>query len=148
MSAATCGTMTSNDGAVALAGARAVVAGHGEFAAGMVSAVQQISGQGSLFRVVSNASLDAPGLEAAIRAAVEETGAHVVFTDLPAGSCTMAARRVARDTPSLAVVTGANLAMLLDFALGGGGAGALDRVIARGHASIAGVPPREGANAD
>jgi PTS system N-acetylgalactosamine-specific IIA component len=114
----------------------------------MISAVQQISGKGALFRGVSNASLDAPGLEAAIRAAVEDTGAHVVFTDLPAGSCTMAARRVARDTPSLGLIAGANLAMLLDFALGGDGVGAMDRVLARGHASIAGVPPREGANAD
>jgi PTS system N-acetylgalactosamine-specific IIA component len=40
---------------------------------------------------------------------------HVVFTDLPAGSCTLAARRLQRERPDLVLVTGANLATLLDF---------------------------------
>ena len=39
----------------------------------------------------------------------------MIFTDLPAGSCTMAARRLQRGRPELTVVTGTNLAVLLDF---------------------------------
>jgi PTS system N-acetylgalactosamine-specific IIA component len=43
------------------------------------------------------------------------SGATVIFTDLPAGSCTMAARRIQREQPGIAVVTGVNLATMLDF---------------------------------
>jgi N-acetylgalactosamine PTS system EIIA component len=39
----------------------------------------------------------------------------VVFTDLQAGSCTMAARRYLRDRKDVLLVAGANLPMLLDF---------------------------------
>jgi PTS system N-acetylgalactosamine-specific IIA component len=41
----------------------------------------------------------------------------VIFTDLQAGSCTMAARRVLRELGEGTLVAGANLPMLLDFAL-------------------------------
>lgn len=96
---------------------RAILAGHGDFAAGMVSAVQQITGRGGVFRVISARDLSAADLEATIRKAIDETGARVVFTDLQAGSCTMAARRVLRDRQDVLFVAGANLPMLLDFAL-------------------------------
>jgi mannose/fructose-specific phosphotransferase system component IIA len=42
---------------------------------------------------------------------------RVVFTDLPAGSTTICARRLQRAHPELVVVTGASLAALLAFAL-------------------------------
>jgi PTS system N-acetylgalactosamine-specific IIA component len=96
---------------------RAIVAGHGEFAAGLVSAVQQITGRGDVFRSVSARDLSGADLEALLRRTIEETGARVVFTDLQAGSCTMAARRVLRDRQDVLFVAGANLPMLLDFAL-------------------------------
>ena len=96
---------------------RALVAGHGDFAAGMVSAVQQITGRGGVFRVISARDLSGADLEALIRAAIDESGVRVVFTDLQAGSCTMAARRVLRDRQDVVFVAGANLPMLLDFAL-------------------------------
>jgi PTS system N-acetylgalactosamine-specific IIA component len=41
----------------------------------------------------------------------------VVFTDLPAGSCTMAVRRMIRARPGVVLVTGVNLSLLLDFAM-------------------------------
>lgn len=99
---------------------RAVVAGHAGFAAGMVSAVDRIAGRGESLRAVSNDGLDAAAVEAAVRDALRAHGAHVVFTDLPAGSCTMAARRIAREDPSVAVVTGVSVATLLDFVMGPG----------------------------
>ena len=94
---------------------RAIVAGHGDFAAGLVSAVQQITGRGDVFRAVSARDLSGADLETTIGNALEETGALVVFTDLQAGSCTMAARRLSRNAPNLLLVAGANLPMLLDF---------------------------------
>ena len=127
---------------------RAVVAGHGDFARGLVSAVQQISGTGEVFETVSNATLGAEGLADAIGAAVSASGAAVIFTDLPAGSCTVAARRVARTNPQLAVVTGANLAMLLDFALGGQTTtAALDRAVEKGRLAMQVLPGEEAGGA-
>ena len=49
--------------------------------------------------------------------ALDETGARVIFTDLPAGSCTMAVRRLVRSRPGVVLVTGINLPLLLDFAM-------------------------------
>jgi PTS system N-acetylgalactosamine-specific IIA component len=123
-------------------GPRAVVAGHGEFAAGIISAVQHIGGVGHLFRALSNSALDAAGLDAALRDAVSALGARVVFTDLPAGSCTIAARRLAHEMPGLTVVTGANLPMLLEYALGSGeGRLAADRAAGKGREAITVTPP-------
>jgi PTS system N-acetylgalactosamine-specific IIA component len=128
---------------------RAVVAGHGEFAAGMISAVQLISGRGDVFRGLSNAGLDAGGLLAAMDEAVAAHAARVVFTDLPAGSCTIAARRLAHSRPALTVVTGANLSMLLDYALNGeDGAAAAAHAAGRGREAIEVTPSVEGSGAD
>ena len=109
---------------------RAIVAGHGDFAAGLVSAVQQITGRGDVFRAVSARDLSGADLEILIRRALEETGAMVVFTDLQAGSCTMAARRLARTDPNVVLIAGANLPMLLDFVF----ADALPAIEAARHA--------------
>jgi PTS system N-acetylgalactosamine-specific IIA component len=121
---------------------RAVVAGHGDFAAGIISAVQQIAGVGHVFCGISNAALDATALDATLREAVSATHADVIFTDLQAGSCTIAARRLAREVPGLTVITGANLSMLLDFALASGPpAGAAERAAARGRDAITVTAP-------
>ena len=92
-----------------------MVAGHGGFAAGIVSAVDQITGRGEIFISVATKELGGDAIVEALRAAVIRAGASVVFTDLPAGSCTIAARRVQRERPDLIVVTGANVPALLDF---------------------------------
>ena len=94
---------------------RAVVAGHGDFAGGIVSAVQQITGRGDAFVTLSNRDMSAQDVERALREHVEAGGLTVIFTDLPAGSCTMAARRLQRERPGTVIVTGTNLATLLDF---------------------------------
>ena len=124
---------------------RAVVAGHGTFAEGVISAVARITGRGDAFRAFTNEGLSGPGVEEALRAALAAHGATVVFTDLPAGSCTMAARRIARTDPSVSVVTGATVAMLLEFALGAGSAASdLERAAGRGREAIT-VHPAAGA---
>jgi N-acetylgalactosamine PTS system EIIA component len=111
---------------------RAVIAGHGEFAAGVISAVEQIAGLGELFVPVSNTGLSPQGMDARLREALESSGARVIFTDLPAGSCTMAARRIARTDPGLVVVTGAALPTVLAWACGCDTAEAVER----GHESL------------
>ena len=99
----------------ASAAARALVAGHGDFAVGLVSAVGQITGLGNAFVTLSNRDMSAADVERAMREQVDARSLDVIFTDLPAGSCTMAARRLQRERPKIVLVTGTNLATLLDF---------------------------------
>jgi PTS system N-acetylgalactosamine-specific IIA component len=94
---------------------RALVAGHGDFAVGIVSAVAQITGRGDAFVTLSNRDMSAADVERAMRNEVDARAIEVIFTDLPAGSCTMAARRLQRERPGVVLVTGTNLATLLDF---------------------------------
>jgi len=96
---------------------RGVIVGHGDFSAGLVSAVQQICGLADVFAAVSNRDYPAQELDRVLREHVEG-GAEIIFTDLPGGSAATAARRVMRDHAELVLVTGANLAALLEFALG------------------------------
>ncbi|HUF65245.1 MAG TPA: hypothetical protein VMM17_04645 [Gemmatimonadaceae bacterium] len=96
---------------------RAVVVGHGEFAAGLVSAVRGICGLEERFIALSNQDFPSDRLEERLREEIAGRDVRVVFTDLPAGSAAMAARRVSRDNPHLIIVTGTNLAVLLEFAL-------------------------------
>jgi PTS system N-acetylgalactosamine-specific IIA component len=117
---------------------RAVVAGHGSFAEGLLSAVEQITGRAEVFVGVTNRGLSARDVEQRLREVVASTGATVIFTDLPAGSCTMAARRLQREQPGLAVVTGVNLATVLDFAFRDDEAvaSAVERAAEKGRAAL------------
>ena len=97
------------------ANVRAIVIGHGEFYAGLVSAVDQICGMAGRLVGLSMMGLTPEDIETAIRAELARTGAHVIFTDLPAGSATLAARRIVKGDSSMVLVSGVNLATLLDF---------------------------------
>jgi len=95
----------------------AIVAGHADFAAGLVSAVELITGHGGRLVPIQVRGLCGEDIQALLRERLQATGALVIYTDLQAGSCTMAARRVLRDVPGAVLVAGANLPMLLDFVL-------------------------------
>ena len=94
---------------------RGIIVAHGEMARGMVNAVSRITGldDGVLY-AVSNEGRGPDQLREAILERLDE-GPAVVFTDLGAGSCTLAARLSCRDRRRVAVVTGVNLPMLLEF---------------------------------
>ncbi len=96
---------------------RAIVAAHGHLAAALVEAAALIAGPSSRFLAVSNEGHDAASLLDALRTAADASGATLILTDLPAGSCTMAARRLQRERPQVHVVAGVNLPLLLDLAL-------------------------------
>ena len=93
----------------------ALVAGHADFAAGIVSAAAQITGRADALATMTNVGMSADQIEERMRQLVEQHGIRVIFTDLPAGSCTIAARRILRDRDDVTLVTGANLAALLHF---------------------------------
>ena len=115
--------------------ARAVVAGHGAFADGVISAVHQITGRGELFVGVSNRDLGASELEQSLRR-LAEAGITVIFTDLPAGSATIAARRVLRDHPALQLVTGASVPVLLEWLFNADDPGAAARAAEKGRQAL------------
>ena len=94
---------------------RAIVAGHGDFANGLVSAVEQITGRGEQLIGISVAKLCVEDIENLLRQKMIDSNVRVIFTDLQAGSCTMAARRILRGMDDAVLVAGANLPMLLDF---------------------------------
>jgi mannose/fructose-specific phosphotransferase system component IIA len=130
-------------------GPRAIVAAHGDLAEGLVSAVSRVAGAAAASRLMpfSNATLGGAELADALRQAVTSSGAMVVFTDLPAGSCTIAARRIAREQPGLAVVCGANLPMLLSFVMAAtGGPETWKMAVAKGQAAM--CVAEEGVRAD
>lgn len=97
--------------------ARAIVAAHGDLAAGLVSAVDRITGRGAVLATLSNAGLGADQMEATVRERIERDGIRAIFTDLPSGSWTMAARRAMRGNDEVVLVTGVNLAALLEFVM-------------------------------
>jgi len=126
--------------------ATALVIGHQDFAAGIVSAVTAITGRTDLFRTMSNYGLDTRATEAMVRDAIAD-GVTVIFSDLPAGSTTMAARRAQRDNPGVTVVTGVSLPVLLDYAFATGtGEDAADVAVAKGRAAM--MVTRSSARAD
>jgi PTS system N-acetylgalactosamine-specific IIA component len=95
---------------------RAIVAAHGDLAAGLVSAVERITGRGAMLLAMSNIGLGGEDMEATMRARIGE-GIRAIFTDLPSGSWTMATRRAMRGNDDVVLVTGVNLAALLEFVM-------------------------------
>lgn len=92
-----------------------VVVAHGAMADGLISAVRRIAGgQADALVPLSNDGADPEQLKSQLDDLVADRPA-VVFTDLAAGSCTLAARLACRECAHVPVVTGVNLPMLLDF---------------------------------
>jgi mannose/fructose-specific phosphotransferase system component IIA len=93
---------------------KGVVVGHAGLAAALIAAVEQISGSDSGLVAISNADCDRGTLEERIVGAATP-GPSLVFIDMPSGSCHFAAMRRIQSMPDVRVVTGVNLAMLLEF---------------------------------
>ena len=129
-----------SEGADARPGAvkRALVAGHADFAFGLVSAVELITGRGEVLVPIQVKGLCGDDIQQLLYQTMVSSGVRVIFTDLQAGSCTMAARRVLRELGEGTLVAGANLPMLLDFALSSDDdvAAAATQAAERGRAAV------------
>lgn len=123
-----------------------VVLAHEAVANAFVAAVAAIAGSDHGLIAVSNAGCDKPAIEARLREAIAARPA-VIFADLPGGSCAFGAAAYARGHPEVAVVTGVNLAMLLDFAFHRAvtPAAARERAVTTGRSAIAGPGAAGGA---
>lgn len=93
---------------------RGVVVCHGALAGALVQAAEQISGVAGALVPVSNTGCDRETLEDRVMTAVHGKPA-VVFVDLASGSCLFAVLKRLRSERLVKVVTGVNLAMLVDF---------------------------------
>lgn len=93
---------------------RGVVVCHGRLAGALVEAAEEISGVTGTLTPVSNSGCDRGALEERVEAAVG-AGPAVVFVDLSSGSCLFAVLNRLRGVGAARVVTGVNLAMLVDF---------------------------------
>jgi mannose/fructose-specific phosphotransferase system component IIA len=93
---------------------RGVIVSHSAIAQALVSAVTAIAGIEGALVPVSNEGCDNDALGERLRLAAGSQPA-VLFVDLPGGSCLTNSIRYAKQHADIAVVTGVNLAMLLDF---------------------------------
>ncbi len=95
-----------------------LVVTHGDIGAELVRVVETVLGPEPGLAALSNRGLSGADLVAAIVRALDAVGPDVsvlVFIDDMGGSCANAARVALRGRTAAAVLTGANLAMLLDF---------------------------------
>ena len=98
-------------------GVRGIILAHGDMAQGMIDAVRHIAGAGSeALTPLSNRGLGPEALADEI-ARLAGSNPTIVFTDLQSGSCGFAARRCVRADTQLAVVSGVNLPILLEFVM-------------------------------
>jgi mannose/fructose-specific phosphotransferase system component IIA len=93
---------------------RGVVVCHGGLAKALVDAAESISGVTGVLLPVSNSGCDRDALETRVAEAVDGRPA-VVFVDLASGSCLFAVLKRLGALDGVKVVTGVNLAMLVDF---------------------------------
>jgi mannose/fructose-specific phosphotransferase system component IIA len=114
-----------------------VVVCHGTLASALVQAAEQISGLQDVLVPVTNSGCDRNTLEERVLHAVNGRPA-VVFVDLASGSCSFAVLKRLRGEPLVRVVTGVNLAMLVDFVFHRGLSPqeAASRAVAAGEKSI------------
>ena len=93
---------------------RGIVVAHGDVAAALVRATERITGVSGALAAVSNEGLGAEQLRRELRDACG-SAPTVVFADLAGGSCAMAGLGLRGSESGVAVLTGVNLPMLVDF---------------------------------
>ncbi len=92
-----------------------VIVAHTDVSEALLAAVRAIVGDETGLVAVSNRGCDRTALLRRLDEAVRGRPA-VIFTDMAGGSCAHTAVLLAHGRPDLKVVTGVNLAMLVDFA--------------------------------
>lgn len=129
---------------------RGLIITHSSLGEGMAAAVRKISGVGE--EALTSLSNEGRGPDALMAAIAERAGEApvVLFTDLPGGSCSFAARKLAAQRPSTGHVAGVNLPLLLDFVFHRELPlqDLVDRLVECGRAGITGTCTEEAAHAD
>ena len=96
---------------------RAVFLGHGGMPDGIVDAVRHITGcDPDTIVPISNRGMSPDALTAEVQRVLGR-GPGIIFTDLASGSCGFVARRLTQNQVGFVVISGANLPVLIDFAM-------------------------------
>ncbi len=96
----------------------ALLVTHGTLGQELVRTVEHILGHQTDVVTLSNSGLSAESLRGSIEERVAESPASqpvVIFSDLAAGSCGIASRRVSVEGRVIRTLSGVNLPMLLEF---------------------------------
>ena len=105
-----------NNAGETLARVCGLIIGDGQLPSALVAVVRVIVGtDADALRPLSMKGLSREQLHASAVSAIGNAPA-ILFTDLPGGTCATVARRVAQGRAGIAVISGVNLPMLLDFA--------------------------------
>uniref|UniRef100_A0A7C4TDQ4 PTS sugar transporter subunit IIA n=1 Tax=candidate division WOR-3 bacterium TaxID=2052148 RepID=A0A7C4TDQ4_UNCW3 len=95
-----------------------IIVGHGNFAYSILETAQGILGKQEGIETISNVGLSCEQLNQKIKEALNRTKSpHIVFVDLPGGSCGISCLNLLREDKNIRVVCGVNLPMLLEFFL-------------------------------
>lgn len=96
-----------------------VIVTHAGLAAALNEAVARVAGAANGLITVSNDGCSADEIRRRIDAALagESDGGTIVFVDLAGGSCAVASLLALGDRDRVRILSGVNLAMLVDFAL-------------------------------
>jgi mannose/fructose-specific phosphotransferase system component IIA len=94
--------------------AGALIVAHGSLAQALVEAAERIAGVSGALVAISNLECSPETLRTRILES-RPPGPTIVFVDMRSGSCGLASLGVARDVENIAVVSGVNLPMVLDF---------------------------------
>lgn len=118
-----------------------VIVTHAGLATALNEAVARVAGDSAGLVTVSNEGCSADEIRARVAAALD--GRHddgtIVFVDLAGGSCAVASLVALEDRDHVRILSGVNLAMLVDFALRRGDLSLdamVERLLQRGKASI------------
>lgn len=118
----------------------ALLATHADLAAALLRAAERVYGAIEDVEIVTNEGLSRRDLERVIGERVERWPAGgIVMCDFWGGSCHVCGAAVTRGRNDVAVVTGVNLPMLLDFLHNRDqldAAALADRLVQKGHDSI------------
>ena len=124
---------------------RGIVIAHGDMAEGLVTAVRHITGiEEGVLVPLSNRECSPEDLTKRVADQLDG-GPAVLFTDLQAGSCGFAARRLTRERPDVPVVCGVNLPLLVDFVMHRDmdPRALLERLVEKGRGSIVAIQPTD-----
>jgi len=96
---------------------RAIIVTHGKLGEELVKSTWKVLGKQDGIRIISNTGLSNQALAEDIITELKNKGREkvVLFTDMPGGSCFIAAMCAAKEMPGQTIITGVNLPMLLEF---------------------------------
>lgn len=96
---------------------RGIIIGHGDFAKAMVNTAEHIVGEQVGLVILSNRGCSCDSLADHVADIVKKDDLEntIIFLDLPGGSCTISCYKVLKNYPSLKIISGINLPMLIEF---------------------------------